>query len=193
MGTFLALLALNLVGFFFIWLLLRRQVRRYASPTAQMTELRAEVDRLVVELNQTTERNILLLEDRIAGLTELLGQADKKMDILRREAEKREMGARVYARLGEARLRPMEEVQSPLVEGQGLPVEGQKPPVEVSMRPPQTPSAATASPVIQEPRQDEVVRLYRAGLSSALISGRTGVPRGEVELIISLEEGKERT
>jgi hypothetical protein len=180
MGAFLALLALNLVGFLVVWLLLRDRVRRYASPAAQTAELRAEVDRLVVELNQTTERNILLLEDRIAGLTAVLAQADKRMELLRREAEKREIGARVYARLGESRKSSLEAGgPSPMEETMARSVsdEFEKPP----------------PPNIAEPRQEEVVRLHKAGFSSTLIAGKTGVPRGEVELIISLEEGKERT
>lgn len=186
MGAFFGVLALVLVGFLVLWLLLRAEVRRYASPAAQMEQLRAEVERLVVDLNQTTERNILLLEDRISGLTELLSQTDKKMDLLRREAEKREMGTRVYARLGNSRPQPVEGRRTPSVDRQ-------TPPEETSAR--QGPDAPPGSfpAAFAEPRQDEVVRLYRAGFSSALISGRTGIPRGEVELIISLEEGKDRT
>lgn len=193
MGAFFGVLALVLVGFLVLWLLLRAEVRRYASPAAQMEQLRAEVERLVVDLNQTTERNILLLEDRISGLTELLSQTDKKMDLLRREAEKREMGTRVYARLGNSRPQPVEGRRTPSVDRQTPSVDRQTPPEETSAR--QGPDAPPGSfpAAFAEPRQDEVVRLYRAGFSSALISGRTGIPRGEVELIISLEEGKDRT
>jgi hypothetical protein len=61
------------------------------------------VDRIIVELNSTTDRNITLLEDKVQRLEALLEQADKKIGILRREIEKHELTSKVYSDLAHSR------------------------------------------------------------------------------------------
>ncbi|MBE3065448.1 MAG: hypothetical protein IMZ69_10585, partial [Spirochaetes bacterium] len=92
----LILLAVEMGGLLVIYAVLRERVRRGISDAAQSQELRDEVSRLVVELNQTTDRNIALVEDGIASLNESLARADKKIGLLRRESEKHDMGMQVY-------------------------------------------------------------------------------------------------
>ena len=65
--------------------------------------MREEVDRLQVELNQTTNRNVTLIEDRLNALSEALGKADKKILLFRREAEKQEMSGKLYTELSARR------------------------------------------------------------------------------------------
>jgi hypothetical protein len=174
--TILILLAVEIGGLLVVYAVLRERVRRGTSAAAQSQELREEVSRLVVELNQTTDRNIALVEDGIARLNELLARADKKIGLLRRESEKHEMGMQVYSRLGEGRS---------AVE-QGAPAGG--PP------PAKTGRARAAAPKAEEGEatdaREQVVRLARGGFAPSLIAARVGVPLGEVELIISLEQRK---
>jgi hypothetical protein len=163
MGYSLAiLLAVELGGLLLIYVILRERFRRSLLAASQTREMRDEVDRLIVELNQTTDRNIVLIEDRIASLNELLGKADKKIGLLRRETERHEMGVRVYDSLGGVGAKPSEGV-----EDRTQPLQG----------------AQGASP-------EAVMKLARAGFSPSLISTRLGIPLGEVELIISLERRK---
>ncbi len=75
----------------------------YKPYKMRIADIREEVSRLLVELNQTTDRNIGLMEDRIASLNEQLVTADKKIALLRREIEKHDVGTQVYSRLVEAR------------------------------------------------------------------------------------------
>ena len=103
--TILITLVVDIGGLLLVYALLRNRVRRATSAEAQIAEIRDEVSRLLVELNQTTDRNIALIEDRIASLNEQLTLADKKIGLLRREIEKHDVGAQVYNRLGEARPR----------------------------------------------------------------------------------------
>jgi hypothetical protein len=155
-ATIFILIAVNVLGYFVIFVLLGRRLDRRASPDSRIRE---EVNRLMVELNQTTDRNIALIEDRVAGLTDLLSRADKKIGLLRRESEKHDMGARVYGRIAQP----------------GTP----DPPAEAK--------DSDAPADIRE----KVLALYRAGFSASLIAARVGAPRGEVELILSLESRKE--
>jgi hypothetical protein len=86
------------------------------------------------------------------------------------------MGMQVYSRLGEGRS---------AVE-QGAPAGG--PP------PAKTGRARAAAPEAEEGEaadaREQVVRLARGGFAPSLIAARVGVPLGEVELIISLEQRK---
>ena len=115
--TLLIILVIDVGGLLLMYALLRERVRRATSAAAQIAELRDEVSRLVVELNQTTERNVALLEDRITGLSDLLAAADRKIGLLRRENEKHDVGAQVYSRLAEG---PSRGVSAP------APVEGDR-------------------------------------------------------------------
>ena len=101
--TVLVTLVVDIGGLLLVYALLRDRVRRATSAAAQIAELRDEVSRLVVELNQTTERNIGLMEDRIGSLNELLAAADRKIGLLHREMEKHDVGAQVYSRLAGGR------------------------------------------------------------------------------------------
>src|SRR5208337_3224345 len=103
--TVLITLMLDIGGLLLIYVLLRDRVRRAASSDAHIAEIRDEVSRLLVELNRTTDRNIALIEDRIASLNELLSSADKKIGLLRRETEKHDVGTQIYSRLAEGRSR----------------------------------------------------------------------------------------
>jgi hypothetical protein len=173
MSTILVLLAVNLIGYLVIYLVLNERIRRAASPASQMQEFREEVNRLVIELNQTTDRNIALIEDRIASLMELLAKTDKKMGLLKRESEKHEVGAKVYSRIREAKA----------PSGTGQPSTGP----ETGSRGRQEPEV----PSVQLDLRDRVVALFRAGFTASLIASRVGAPLGEVELIIALERQKE--
>jgi hypothetical protein len=161
-GRTLLLLAAAAAGYAVVYFLLKRRIARSLAAATVLREVREEVNRILVELNQTTHRNVSLLEDRIAALAELLGKADKKIALVRREAEKQELAGKLYSGLAGRRLAEPAE------------------PAEAA-----APGAQAGQP--EEPdRQAQAVRLAQAGLSPSLISRRLGLPLGEVELILSL-------
>jgi hypothetical protein len=252
--TVLITLILDVGGLLLIYVLLRDRVRRAASSDAQIAEIRDEVSRLLVELNRTTDRNIALIEDRIASLNELLSSADKKIGLLRRETEKHDVGTQIYSRLAEGRSRvagapaagpqprqEREEVPQPRQEREEVPQprqerDGGAGGVAAGAAARMTPRvaagvAAGSAPQLSvelsdgpesrverggresrqgrdqmpQPRQERdgaagrppdlqqrVVMLHNAGFAASLIASRVGVPLGEVELIIALQERKGR-
>jgi len=194
--TVVITLVIDVCGLLLVYTLLRDRVRRATSAAAQIAELRDEVSRLVVELNQTTERNVALLEDRVTGLSDLLAAADRKMALLQREIEKHDVGTRVYTRLAEGSARaasgsgqgdsmnPKEAMPEP---APSLSVElSEKPGRHGDSSPAAAPVSGEAALLKQDMRQ-RVVMLSRSGFSASLIAARVGIPLGEVELIISLE------
>ena len=101
--TILITLVVDFGGLLFVYLLLRDRVRRATSVESRMAEVREEVSRLLVELNQATDRNIVLMEDKITALNEAISTADKKIGLLHRETEKHDVGSQIYSRLAEGR------------------------------------------------------------------------------------------
>ena len=104
MERFLLYGALAIAGYFIVYLILKARLNKSVDPKAILESIREEMDRIIVELNSTTDRNITLLEDRVQSLNALLEQADKRIGILRREIEKHELSVKVYSELaGSAR------------------------------------------------------------------------------------------
>ena len=99
MDRFILYGALAIAGYFIVYLILKAKLNKSVDPKAILESIREEVDRIIVELNSTTNRNITLLEDKVQSLSTLLEQADKKIGILRREIEKHELSGKVYSEL----------------------------------------------------------------------------------------------
>jgi DNA invertase Pin-like site-specific DNA recombinase len=158
-----AFLVLILVGFLLLYLLLRRRIESRTDASALLAQVRNEVDRIIVELNQTTDRNVSLLEDRLASLADLLAQADKKIGLLRRESEKHDTSTQIYSRILQRR---------PAAEASGG-REGAEQKGEEAPRKP-------------EELREQVLRLHAAGLSASMIARRLGITLAEIDLIVSL-------
>ncbi len=138
--------------------------------------IKDEINHLVVELNQTAERNIGIIEARINRLQKLVDSADRKIALLGKEREKVKLGREVYDRLKKS---------APLV------ATSDSPSTETAVSPVPKEAADAALPEPGRSSADEVLDLHRQGFDTRLIASRTGSTLGEVELIISLAHGKE--
>jgi hypothetical protein len=194
--TLAVVLAVDLVVLAGFWLLARRWLARRLSAPRQAADLGEEVGRLVTELNQAAERNVVLLEDRVAALNALLAEADRKIGLLRREIGRHEAGSRAYGQLAGPLTRAAAAAAAGAspdagpdgqerTQGGAMPREPAAPLVKAAV------VTGTAGAAARDPRtamRAEIGRLARAGLASSAIAARVGAPLGEVELIISLEQ-----
>jgi hypothetical protein len=162
MDRIIVITAVLVAGHVLSYLILKKKIDRALQPSQLLDKIRQEVNGIIVELNGTTDRNIALVEDRLNTLKEHLSQADRKLSVLQRDAEKREISQKVYARLGQAS------------RGEAARDE----------------AARTAGEDSKSSKQEEIVRLHEAGFSTPIIAKRVGAPLGEVELIISLAESR---
>lgn len=80
-------------------LIMRRMIDRRAGADAVLDDIRREVGAILTEMNQTTERNIELVEDSVGRLKKLLDDADRRIGLLRREIRKTEQSGAVYTHL----------------------------------------------------------------------------------------------
>jgi hypothetical protein len=206
--TLTVVLAVDLVVLAGFWLLMRRWIARRLAAPRQAADLGDEVGRLVTELNQAAERNVMLLEDRMTALNDLLAAADKKIGLLRREIERHETGAGVYGRLATPGIRTAAATAASDRPGGERAPAGAAAPAAAAPRvgTDERPAVANANPAAADGRQagpvdekpaapdprtlmrTEIGRLARAGLEASAIAARVGAPLGEVELILWLEQ-----
>ncbi|MFO7782108.1 MAG: hypothetical protein R6W94_10830 [Spirochaetia bacterium] len=173
-----------------VYLLLVRRIDRKLEPGRVVDNIRSEIDGIIVELNQTTDRNIGLVEDRVNRLNALLEQADRRLAVLKREIESRSGSTERYNDI----LRRAPRAQSdaaPRTQGSASRENGQ--PESPDREGTQHPHAAPAGQASEgrAARKKQIVELHRKGIASNIIANRTGTTVGEVELIISLADRKE--
>ena len=185
-------LAITVVLLVIVYLVLNRTITVRTTQQSALDEIKREVGAIITELNATSERNIELIEDRIATLERLLEQADRRIGALRRDLPARgatsnysELGSKMTIKRqadGEA------SVQDEAREEARIEAEPVRP----------TPSPVTSERTASDPAvarrslRDRVRGLYLQGLSLERIASIVGKTVGEVELIVSLDEGTER-
>jgi hypothetical protein len=106
-------LALNILVLGAIFLYLNARVTKLLRKEALLDRVREEIEGLVLELNQTTERNIGLIEDRINILKQFLDTADKRIVLIGRETEKHETTNRLYNNLARKKAREQAPNEEP--------------------------------------------------------------------------------
>ncbi len=180
-AVFAGILLLLMAGGFFY---LKIRVDRVVSGEEWIRKIRDEIDQLVLEMNQTAERNVALLENRVKALQDLLQEADRKLKVLRNESDKNDISRQLYTHL---------KKQAPIQSAEAS--EGETT-VELSPRDPEggTLSAPAASREQEETRQapllkDQVMELYGQGFSAEIISQKLGASISEVDLIVNLSTG----
>jgi len=130
-------------------------------------ELESEVNDLVRELNLTADRNINILEDKIKTLTAILYDADKRIKILGSESAKSKSESVIYNKLG-------------IVSGKAEP----------DVSPKLEPVVSPVKKVVELNKKERIIELHNNGFTSSVIATKAGLTVGEVELIISLVEGR---
>jgi hypothetical protein len=200
LAQFFLLAALELAGLFAIWFLMKARLRRYLELENLLSGVRDEARALVLELNETADRNVSLVEDRMEALRELLREVDRRIGVERRELEIREKEKDVYARL--SRRRPISPDEASAESLAAAPVSAPAPasspaapePITLSLGPAApsraSPEIAVAESSVIPPktRREEALELYRRGFSAELIATRTGATVAEIELLVELEE-----
>jgi hypothetical protein len=85
---------------FFMFLYLKWYVKHRTSGAALLPEHRTEINRLIADIDAATDRDSLLVEERIKKLKELLDDTDKRISVYVKELEKSRTGEALYTNLG---------------------------------------------------------------------------------------------
>lgn len=169
------LLILMVIGFFY----LKMKVDKVVSGEEWIRKIRDEIDQLILEMNQTAERNVALLENRVKILQELLTEADKKLLIMQKETEKSDLSRQVYSHLKKQTVVIPPDIKSEYKIGQ---VD------EVSLNS-SVESSEIKAAEDSRPLKEKVMDLYEQGFGAEIISQRLGASISEVDLIINLRTG----
>lgn len=99
MITPILIVSMNLAVFLVFYLYIKRRLDRALKSDEMANRARTEINQMILELNQITDRNISLIEDRLNALTEILSKADKSIVLMNREVEKQDSRTGVYSHL----------------------------------------------------------------------------------------------
>jgi len=190
-------LALSVFSFFF----LKSYLKRRTGQERILSELREEIDNIVLSLDEKTDRDISLIEEREKALRSLLGDVDKRLRIYVRELEKRredeaahsDLAAKAkapgYLELGKNRYRLNEQTLPPAASSAPAPVPEA---AEVNGSHEVEPHAVDPAPAAQIPVGKQIRELVRAGFTPPVIASRLGLSIAEVEVVTALMERRER-
>jgi hypothetical protein len=212
LSQFFLLSAIEIGGLFLIWFRIKAKIKRYLGLENLLSGVRDEARELILELNETADRNVSLVEDRMVALRSLLEEVDRRIGVQKREIEKGDVEREVYAKLNKRRpLVPEVHLSAPPLMPQPAapptPATRQALPEEKSQSPssdaPITLSLGSESQgarslpdvrIADEPlaiaksRREEALDLHRRGISADLIAARLGSTVAEIELLVELEE-----
>lgn len=96
--------AVTLVVWTLSFLYFRNYLRRRTGSRRILEEFQEEVEKLIAEINASTDRGLTLMEDRISSLKTLLEETDRRISVYKRETEKRTINDRAYAEMGKKTL-----------------------------------------------------------------------------------------
>ncbi|MDR2952973.1 MAG: hypothetical protein LBU82_07000 [Treponema sp.] len=158
---------LNLAFCIFIFSYFKWYIKRRTSPDEILAEYRAEVYRLIAEIDSKTDRDAMLVEDRIKKLKAVLEEADKRVSVYAREMERNRSGEALYRSLGHG-IRAALKTEEP-------------PPQEE--KPPETPAPAAFS---KKQIRSQIEILASQGASSHEIASRLNISLSEVDLALNI-------
>jgi DNA-binding transcriptional ArsR family regulator len=201
-ANILSAISLALCCFFFLYF--RSFIKRRTSAGELLAEYRSEVLRLNAEIDAVTDRDALLVEERIKTLKVLLDDTDKRIAVYLRELERSRSGEALYSSLG----RGIRAAPGPAV----LPAPPETSSVQTRPAdfaapgappagPPESPpdesapghtakagekQASPPAPAAKPRLKEQITGLAAGGLPPAEIASRLGLSLSEVDLALSL-------
>lgn len=164
---------------FFIWC--RSYLKRRTGEERILADFRDEVNEILAEIDEKTDRDSLLVEERIARLKKILDDTDKRIALYVRELENRGKQEQTYAELGKNRLRIINPPEpEPRSEASALPV-------ALPVPKPQRPRKSRPK---KQPVPQQAAEMARGGLSPGLIASHLGISISEAELAAAMSGAK---
>ncbi len=170
-----------------VYILLVKKMHKERSSAAITEQVRAEIDRMIVDLNQTADRNIGLIEQRLKSLGDLVKEADHRISLLQKQADNLSKSVDTYSRL-----RPGNLTNASSASSSKSAVVPDNPRSQPESIPPKKSeeSDEPAEGAGGQSKRERVINLYRQGISADIIASRVDSTVAEVELIISMTEGQ---
>jgi hypothetical protein len=185
--------SLILCGFFFLYF--RGYIKRKTAAEQLLADYRTEVHRLIAEIDAATDRDALLVEERIKNLRKVLEETDRRLSVYVRELERSRSSEAAYLKAGRnAGLGPIGPAETPAKPAESLKVpapaeqdEVQPPPVQTApAQPPLAQAMPAQAPVKERPLRERIADLAAEGLSPEQIAAELDLSFSEVDLALNL-------
>ena len=173
MNGFFIGFALAILLWFLAFLYLKAFVRRRTNPDYILEILKEEIRQLEADIDEKTEQDLQLLEEKISSLREICAEAERRIAVYNRELEKQSKETSTLAALN----------KKPLVERLEVKKEKTRPdaPINITL----SPESLAIKP---RPVKERIAELQKAGFSPELIAKRLDLNLGEVLLYFNLSE-----
>ncbi len=168
MEVFVSLLCLGTT--LFLWLVLYARFKKKYSPDATVEKAGKVLNKMLIDLNSNAERNITLVNDRIAELKQVISEADKRILYLKSQ--------HTAARPTEIYKYEQAKKATPVMKEAAPPVQPSQPAVPV---PPPQP----AEPAKEEKDyRAEIQKLAALGMTVDDIAAEVGLSTQEVKFTL---------
>ena len=147
----------------FAFFYFRGYIEKRTSFEGVLKDVREEVNRLLQRIDEITDKDISLIEDREKALKSLLEEADRRLAVLNRELARKKNAEKAYRELGSI----------PIIE-------------KAKPAPPETVPVFTG----ELSQEDQLRELIRSGFSPQVIASRLGISISEAEFAVALQERK---
>ncbi len=186
-----------------LWVVFFFRLKRTFSPQALLTDIKNEVDKLLIEINKTALEDVTLIEEHAKALRSLIDDADKRILLLQGQEKGKKREKEVLERLSNKKTVPVSDKKalqtykkmSEKVEDEGhadgvqLSIDFDSYKIDDSLQPTPPPdlpeiSHVENSPIEDIPLKERVLRLAANDFSPDYIANKLGCSVSEVQLII---------
>ena len=171
-----------------LWIFFYFKFKKSYSPKNVLENIATEVDKLLIEINNTTDRDLSLIESKIYTLREVIAQADKRVLLLEKEHEKIILEKETMAKINvikEAKKQDNSSVNSYVKNA--YKIDNNKPKNgEISLFPAEDFGSEIKEEIKEKSLKEKVLELYFKGLDVYLIAENLDSSVAEVQTIINL-------
>lgn len=165
MNTLLICLIVCSVYCFILYKAIIYRINKKIDNKSFLKNVKEEISSLVTQINETSDRNVLLVENRLERLTNAVNEADRRLQLFKKEVKKDILPP----------LSDLKEVKEKPISLEIIETEDVKPE-----------SNDQLEDDLTLPKKERILLLHRQGISPSVIASQTKATIGEVELIISL-------
>lgn len=175
-----------------LWFVFFARFKKTFSAEVMLHDIKDEVNKLLIEINRTTDQNITLIDSRIRDLKALTDAADKRLNFLQKDQKERAREERVLQKLSPAKKYQNMQKRADDESGVQLSIdfEAYRVPEEFGEPAESAEPIERAEPeVISSPKNEttvekSVMRFYEDGMAVDDISKRLKLPIAQVQFIV---------
>jgi len=172
----------------FSFLFLRRYIVKKITARELLADYRAEVHQLIADIDAATDRDALLVEERINTLKKTIEDTDRRISVYMKELQRSREGEAMYASLGRG-IRAALDSKPPQLENTshgGTEGTEKKEEREITREEPPTGGGGSKRGVKKPKLKVQIAELAAQGVPSHKIASRLKLSIAEVELALNL-------